>query len=309
MAVKKLCVLWWISVSSWAQNQTEASPYFKSYNDQIILSTYLIDTSNSFEIIGQSSGTPTRLKLNPNRRTQLGAQLSYRFVDISGGFSPKFFEENKDNSGSKLFSFNTRFYAQKWMQSFLFIYQKGFYISNNEREVGFPKFASTKIGGTTSYVFNDRFSIRTLANQKQWQTKSAGSFIPSLSFYYTNLDLNDASNNPHSDIYTLSLAPSYYYNFAINHKFLIGLGLAAGVGLNWIDHDCSALYEFSSNLKIGYNTDRFFTYLTGNSINFIQNEQADIRLNDQVSTVKFALGYRFDPPEKLKTFFDHLNKN
>ncbi|MBS7787575.1 DUF4421 family protein [Flavobacterium sp. CYK-55] len=308
MAVKKFCVLCCISISTWAQNPTQASPYFKSYNDQIILSTYLIDTSNSFEIIDQSSGTPVRLNLNPNRRTQLGAQLSYRFVDISGGISPKFFEVNKDNSGSKFFSINTRLYVQKWMQSFLYIYQRGFYVSYTDREIGFPELASTKIGGSTSYVFNDKFSIRTLANQKQWQTKSAGSFIPSISFYYTNLDLNDDSNNPHSDIYTLSLAPSYYHNLAISQRFLIGLGLAAGAGLTWIDRDCYPLYEFSSNLKIGYNTDRFFTYLTGNSINFIQNEQANVRLNDQVSTVKFALGYRFDPPEKLKTFFDHLNK-
>ena len=50
-------------------------------------------------------------------------------MDFGYGFSPGFFDVNKDNSDSKLFSLNTRFYLKKWMQSVVFINQKGFYVS------------------------------------------------------------------------------------------------------------------------------------------------------------------------------------
>lgn len=291
-----------------AQKDSLQNPYFKSYDDKVTASTYYLDTSNNFQIGFDFEGQKKYLDLNPNRREQLGVSLSYKFIDVSFGFAPKFFDVNKDNSNSKLFSFNTRFYYKKWMQSFTFINQKGFYAIDDEVSVDFPRMRSTKIGGTTSYIFNDKFSYKTLVNQNEWQTKSSGSFIPTFSFYYTNLNLNNEPNSSNADIYVFSLAPSYFYNFVISDRVLIGTGIAFGAGINDIDGDVSALYQLDLNLKLAYNTDRFFAYASLNTLNFLQSDTAEARLNDNISTLKFSIGYRFDPPNKVKEVYEKVNQ-
>jgi hypothetical protein len=291
-----------------AQKDSLQNSYFKSYNDKITTSIYYLDTSNNFQIGFDSDGQKKYIDLIPNRQEQIGISLNYKFIDVTLGFAPKFFDVNKDNSNSKLFSFNTRFYYKKWMQSFTFINQKGFYASEENISVDFPRMRSTKIGGTTSYIFNENFSFKALINQNEWQTKSSGSFIPSFSFYYTNLNLNNEPNSSNGDVYVFSLAPSYFYNFVISDRVLIGAGIAAGAGINDIDGDTSALYELDLNLKLGYNTDRFFAFASLNTLNFIQNDKAATRLNDNISTVRFSVGYRFDTPDKVKEIYEKVNE-
>src|SRR5574343_78528 len=221
-----------------AQNDSLSTPFFKFYDEKVTSSLYFIDTSNSFEFL----------------------------FDFGG--------ENKDNSGSKLFTISTRFYHKKWMQSLTFINQKGFYVEDDVT-VFLPRLRTTKIGGTTSYVFNDKFSFKTIANQKEWQIKSAGSFIPNFSFYYTNFDLNNGSGGEHSDVYLATLSP---------------------------------LYEVTGSFKIGYNVDSFFSFINLNFTDFVQDTDAKIRLNDNFSTFKFTLGYRFNPPKKVKELYEKVNK-
>ncbi|WP_029271245.1 DUF4421 family protein [Flavobacterium sp. KJJ] len=309
MDLKLIYIVFFASVfGCFAQKDSLQNPYFKSYDDKVTVSSYYLDTSNNFQIGFTTNGQKNYIDLIPNRQEQLGLSLGYKFVDISFGFSPKFFDVNKDNSDSKLFSFNTRFYHKKWMQSFTFINQKGFYASEESVQVPFPRMRTTKIGGTTSYVFNDNFSYKTLVNQNEWQTKSSGSFIPNFSFYYTNLNLNNEPNSSNGDFYVFSLAPSYFYNFVISDRILIGTGIAFGAGINDIDGDVSALYQLDLNLKLAYNTDRFFAFASLNTINFIQKESAKDRLNDNISTVKLSIGYRFDPPNKVKEVYEKVNE-
>jgi len=309
MGVKKPNIIAFFTViSAWSQNDTIKSAHFKTYEESIISSLYYLDTSNSFEIIYNANNTINYLNLEPNKRAQIGANVSYKLIDISYGFSPSFLTENKDNSGSKHYTISTRFYLKKWMQSFTFINQTGFYISEGATETAFPKMRTTKIGGTTSYVFNDTFSFKTLANQKEWQTTSAGSFIPNFSIYYTNIDLNSPTAGTHSDIFIFSLAPSYFYNWVIHEKLLLSAGLSAGYGLNSVDGDVYGIAEVSSNFKIGYNTDTFFTFINYNFSKFNQNTNTQIRLNDAINTFKFTLGYRFKAPKKLTQLYDKANK-
>ena len=160
-----------------AQNDSLRNPYFKSYNDKITGSVYYLDTSNSFQIASGPQDSQTFLNLTPNRREQIGFNLNYKIIDVSVGFAPKFLSQNKGDSHSKHFNFNTRFYYKKWMQSFTFINQKGFYISDDNIMAQLPDMRTTKIGGSTAYVFNPKFSFKTLVSQNEWQTKSSGSFI------------------------------------------------------------------------------------------------------------------------------------
>ncbi len=290
-----------------AQNDSLRNPYFKSYNDKITASVYYLDTSNSFQIASDNPETKMYVNLIPNRREQIGFNLNYKIIDVGFGFAPKFLSQNKGDSHSKHFNFNTRFYLKKWMQSFTYINQKGFYIKDDNITAQLPSMRTMKIGGSTAYVFNDKFSFKTLVSQNEWQTKSSGSFIPTFSFYYTNLDLNTPDSSP-GDIYVFTLAPSYFYNFVISDRVLIGAGLALGAGLNLIDKDSSALYQADFNLKLAYNKDRFFAFATLNTISFAQDDKIDPRLNDNIVTLKLSAGYRFDPPKKVKEAYDKVNE-
>jgi len=309
MVIKSAIVLFFVGiVNSFAQKDSLQNRHFTTYDDNVISSIYYIDASNNFEVKFDDQGDFNHLDLKPNKRAQIGINLSYKFIDISYGFSPNFFTENKDNKGSKLFNLSTRFYYKKWMQSLSFINQKGFYITNGENEIAFPRLRTTKFGGTTSYIFNDKFSFKTIANQKEWQTKSAGSFIPNLSIYFTNFDLNDGNPNTKSDTFIVSLAPSYFYNCVINNHFLLSGGMSVGAGFNSVDSDFSAIYEWSASLKVGYNSDSFFTFINLNYIDFVQNSEATLRLNDEIQTLKFTAGYRFNPPKKVKEYYDKGTK-
>jgi hypothetical protein len=309
MGVNKPNIIMFFSfISAWSQNDTIQYSHFKTYNETITTSLYYLDTSNSFEIIYNANNTTNYLNFEPNKRAQVGVNLSYRIIDLSVGFSPSFLAENKDNSNSKHFTLSTRLYLKKWMQSLTFINQTGFYISEAITETEFPRMRTTKIGGTTSYIFNDKFSFKTLANQKEWQTISAGSFIPNFSVYYTNIDLNTPEAGNQSDIFIFSLAPSYFYNLVLQEKVLLSAGVSAGYGLNSVDGDTYGIFELSSNFKIGYNTDTFFTFINYNYSKFTQNAKAQIRLNDEINTIKFTLGYRFKAPKKLNQLYDKANK-
>lgn len=293
----------------YAQENAISNPHFKSYDDNVIASLYYLDVSNNFQFVTtNSSGDKTTLDLIPNRREQIGVSVSYKFADISYGFSPHFFDVNKDNNGSKLFNISTRFIAKQWMQTLTFINQKGFYVNNGTTTLPFKDLRSTKIGGVTSYIFNPSFSFKTIANQKQWQTKSSGSFIPNFAFFYTNLDLNDGSPDTKSNIFEMTVSPSYYYNFVINNKVLISAGLAIGGGISNIDSDISGIFESNASLKMGYNTDSFFSFLNVNYFAFVQNREAKIQLNDNVSTLNVTVGYRFDPPKKVKEVFESVHQ-
>jgi hypothetical protein len=106
----------------------------------------------------------------------------------------------------------------------------------------------------------------------------------------------------------MTLSPSYYYNFVINNRFLISAGLGIGGGISNIDSDISGILESNASLKTGYNTDSFYAFLNVNYFAFVQNSSARVQLNDNVSTLNFTVGYRFDPPKKVKAVFEKVHQ-
>ena len=163
MCLKLIYTTFFTSIfGCFAQSDSLRNPYFKSYNDKITASVYYLDTSNSFQIASDNPETKMYVNLIPNRREQIGFNLNYKIIDVGFGFAPKFLSQNKGDSHSKHFNFNTRFYLKKWMQSFTYINQKGFYIKDDNITAQLPSMRTMKIGGSTAYVFNDKFSFKTI---------------------------------------------------------------------------------------------------------------------------------------------------
>jgi len=291
------------STETTAQNDT-LKPHFISYNDKITVGMTYQNSSNSFTIIHETDSETKKVAFTPNTKERISFDLSYKFIDVSIGYAPKFLQKEDAKYDSKNFNLGFRFNYKNWYQSLTFIEQRGFFVSYDDLErMYLPYLKSQKIGGKTSYVFNDNFSYKTVFNQYQWQKKSSGSFVANFSLYYTNLSLNEEFTLANANVYSITLAPAYYYNWVINQNFLISIGLIIGAGANIEKKQTTAIYEFSSTFKLGYNRDAYFFYLDTNGTSFLQ-EAKNVQFDDSFVSARLVVGYRFDPPRGIKKAYD-----
>ena len=288
-----------------AQEDSLANPYFRKFDDNITTRLSLTTASNSFSLFDKE--TNTNYDIVPNDRERLGIAVSYRSVAFSFGYAPNFLAINKDNADSKLVTFNFRSFYKKWTQSFDFYKQNGFYLESPGIKVPLNDVKTLKIGGQTTYSFNPNFSFRAYTMQTEWQQKSAGTFAPTLSLYYTKLRFRISDFDESGEIYTVAISPAYHYNFIIRKHFFASLGALPGIGMQY-ESKSTVLYQMELNVALGYNSDTFFGGITSNGKYFTTNAETDIQWSDSVSYGEIYFGYRFDPPRKLTNITDKVNQ-
>ncbi len=148
------------SLSSYSQDEIVTFP------DYFTLRLGVSESYNSFEIYDKFEGN--RFLISPNQKIITTLSFLFRSVEIDLGFAPSFLNSNDDDvkGKTKLFALNLRSYLGNWMQSFDFYNTKGFYIANGSLDISegetitLPNLKVFKIGGSTSYVFNDKFFIQ-----------------------------------------------------------------------------------------------------------------------------------------------------
>ncbi|RZJ74848.1 MAG: DUF4421 domain-containing protein [Flavobacterium sp.] len=281
------------------------------FNDKLTVQLFSLNTSNSF-VLNYNDESVTSVNVEPNYKTTLGVSVQYDIISFSFGFAPSFLAENKDNKGSKMVSFSVNAFPGKWMQHFDFYYQKGFTLDSGDASIYLPGLKSFKVGGSSAYLFNREFSGKAIMLQNAKQIRSAGSFAPTLSYYYTRLS-GDGEDIKDSVYFTdFALSPAYYYNFVIAKDFMISAGLSVGAGVTLSnDYSPEALYQGSGMLTLGYNTTRFFAGI--NSRAFVSSHDADgTGMDDNIAYHTIFAGYRFDAPSLLvkeKEKFEKKIKN
>jgi len=307
LAVKHCIGLFLIGIlSGFAQEDSTRVRRFKPFADNITTKLSVNTTSNSFVL---NDVVNNRLyNIVPNDRERIDLSVAYRAIAFSVGFAPNFLATNKDNSDSKLFNLNFRGFHKQWTQSFDLFVQQGFYLETDNASVVLPEMKTFKIGGQTSYVLNKDFSFRAMSAQSEWQQKSAGSLIPTLSLYYTKLRFKIADFDETGHIYTAALSPAYYYNFVVRKNFFISLGVAPGIGIEYVDSDTSALYQIEMTAALGYNSDTFFAGINSNVNSFNSNTGSDVQWGDNIARGEIYIGYRFKPPKKLTEITDKINE-
>ncbi|MGB3145261.1 MAG: DUF4421 family protein, partial [Maribacter sp.] len=164
-----LCLLWGTLYS-------QDSPYIQTFPDKLTFRLGLQTTSNSFKL--RDKETRELVEFIPNDKSYLGLSVQFRSIGLDIGYAPNFLAENKDNDDSKLITLNFRMFFDHVMQTVDFYKQKGFFVRNQDFTLPIEDLTTTKIGGSTSYIFNEDFSFRAIGFQNEWQKKSAGSFIP-----------------------------------------------------------------------------------------------------------------------------------
>lgn len=287
-----------------SQTDSLSNSYYREFNDKISVQLFGLNNSNSFTI--DYADENLNIDLIPNQKTTIGISAKYKFIALSFGFAPHFFAENKDNKGSKMFSFNTDFILKRFVQHFYFYYQKGIYGNySNGFQIYFENLKTTKVGGRTSYIFNKNFSYNALNFQNAQQVKSVGTFAASINYYYTLLDGNSQSNlDGKFSSFNFSVGPTYIYNWNITKKIILAPEIYFGFGASRYkddeDKDWVSLIEGNLNLTLGYNSDHFYGGLKSKSIAFNYKTDNNVNFGDRITFLNVFLGYRFDAPRFLR---------
>ncbi|KOS07156.1 hypothetical protein AM493_14735 [Flavobacterium akiainvivens] len=312
MGIKRFIAALFASVGGYAQTDSLENAYYKTFDNMLATQVYTLSTSNTFSLYYPQENLT--VDLVPNSRTTLGAAVQYNIISLSLGFAPSFFDDNKDNHSakSKMTNFSFGFFPGRFMQHFDFVYQKGLSLQVDGGELYLPQMKSLKIGGSTAYMFNRNFSFRATSFQNAKQLKSAGTFAPTLSYYYTELN---SKKQPEigGKIYfvDVAVAPAYYYNWVIAKDFLLSGGMALGAGFTTTVDDnttTSLLINGSLHLAAGYNGKRFFCGFNSRAMFFTHNSGSSVEMNDVTGYGTLFAGYRFDEPTLLKKQREKIEK-
>jgi len=297
-----------------------SNDYITTYDNYIKLRLGFSNSFNSFHI--KDGADHLDFTLSPNQRLRSTFTFIYKFIEIDLGYTPEFIRFNKDDAAkgkTKFYNLGTRFYLGKWMQDIQYTKTKGYYVDKDDigvtENILFPNFAVQKIGGSTSYIFNPNFSFRAIFSQSEWQKKSAGSFVPSLSYYYTQLK----NANPSKDnIIDVAIGPAYYYNWVVHQNFLVSAGGYGGVGYNhtktkYSDGTPDEVIDGMSlqtqlRFTIGYNSKKFYAGATASLNSFYYDTDPKVHVQDQQQFFEVYVAYRFKGPDKVNKFLDDTPK-
>lgn len=287
------------------------SHYKETFPDKITLRLSLQTTSNNFTL--RDKITRSKTEFIPNDKSYLGLSVLFRFLEVDFGYAPNFLSENKDNGDSKLITFNIRTFFGQYMQTVDIYKQKGFFIRTSDLTLPINDLKTFKIGGTSSYIFNSDFSFRAIGFQNEWQKESVGSFIPSISYYYTKFKLEDPIiENQLEHSFKLAIGPGYYYNWVFDENYLVSSGATGGLGFNLSKSQgvtsFNGLAQLVFRLTGGYNSESFFSGVNINTQLLTHTSADNFILDDSISFLEFYVGYRFDAPKKWIAKADEISR-
>jgi hypothetical protein len=277
--------------------------------------------------------------IRPNSRMSTNIFLNFRFIGVSLGITPSFLPGNNDDDlkgKSSSFSLGTHLSYRQWFQYLAYGRVKGFFLHNtddyiDEWEQGvdeyilFPELVLNEFRGHTGYRFNPRYSLKSTRNQSERQLKSAGSFLPVLSYRYYIIDnkvkLTGQNSSQRSDNLEMILSVGYYYNLVLKQKFYISLGLSPGAGFihTWLltrlpeGEDRESYTNFilrgEGQLALGYNSERFYAggQAIGSWAKFDQAVSSSVIVDNRINYQIFA-GYRFVAPGFLNKTADRAER-
>lgn len=269
-----------------------------SFKDKLLVKTSFDKQSESF-FIDDSVNTPFIVDANNDFKIRLSA--NYQVFGLSVALSP--------NSDSKFRNINLNLFLDHWFQTFEYSNLQGFFKQLSTTNTGNkPQLKKTSWSGSTAYTFNPNFSLKHLISLNEWQRKSAGSFIPTLKYGYTDLYIVTENTSYTQNSLNIALAPSYAYTQVIKNNFFVMLDVAPAIGLRLINEDAAnsktktAFMTRSLDLKLqfGYTSEKISA---GAIFNFDSTQSRKEEQRNFVNDKNFAslyFGYRFDPPEFLK---------
>jgi len=322
-------ILFMLPVIAKAQLEEDYSSnsYFAKMNNTLNLRLDLDNDVRSFEY----KGIDEDYSIEPNTNLRMGVAINYRFISLKIGFSPKFLQSDDSElkGNTNIFKLSLNIFFKDILQNFDYNQVKGYYVSGfvdpilgntqgNDDYIILPDLKTLSITGNTYYRFNENYSYKAIVNQNEIQTRSAGSFIPSL--YYGYFEITDQTTPQDIKSFFVLLNAGYYYTFVINKSWYSNLGLSAGLGPEFnklvtrVGEDLPTVTTRHNNLAVnistqiglGYNAKRFYGGTTLNGSATSRDEQSVIRFNSVRGYFKIFVGYRFDAPKSFERGMDWI---
>lgn len=302
------------------------------YSEKIMIRTNL-STQNDAQILHNKDDS--NLDLETNNSYKLFFSIDYKFIGFSYGFYPHFFNGNNDDESkgkSKFSEYNFRFFLGKWIQTVDYSKIRGYYVENTgdflpdwnpntDPYMQFPNLKTIKYGMSTSYVFNPKYSPKSVTSFTEWQKESAGSFIPTLIYDYKKFSVQTDLLSSSQNEYDISLGAGYFYNFIIRNHFYIAPNATitmgtkitnsqstdTDTGIQTNGHDNYLTMGWIGGVKMGYNSEKI---LFGASFNFDESwyneSKTSIVSNNKVYGFLY-FGYRFDAPKFISKPVNKVN--
>lgn len=296
--------------------------YFESMREKLSVKFELDNDIESFEY--NDALAKYSVKPNTSVRTLFG--FNYRFLSFKIGFSPKFLApEDFDEKGeTKVFKLSFELFLKNWVQTFEYSDVKGYYVEEIDDDNGLPVDESFTvlpgmktqlIRGKTWYKFNKNLSMKAIINQVEIQRKSAGSFVPSLTYEF--FKLSDPNSHSKTQSINFIFNANYIHSFVINRKWYANLGAAPGLGVgfnqlteeafNVVTKSNDLIANINSFVKLGYNSRNFYAGISYEIDVTSPGEESVLKYNSVRSIFNLSVGYRFNPPKFLKESFDWVS--
>lgn len=313
-----------------------------------IFNEYIIDHKTRFNVKLEVSNDITtytlteggkNIDLKPNLNLRYAVVFSYKFLSVRIGIRPKISDENKENKGgSDTFRFRLQLLFDKWNHVLEYNIDKGYYVANtsdfafldNNRRIQYPEMTSNFLFGNSSYKFNKNYSMRAFQSQTEIQIKSAGSFMPGISYALYNLKGTDVyidtnGDRINRDFYTefsgvnFALSLGYYYTFVFKKYWFANAFGVPSIGIDYFttknntpigsnkNSYTQTFLAFNYGLGGGYNGDKIFF---GAEIkNRLTNEKLTsqtINITPEQNHFSVYFGYRFKAPKPITAPVDYM---
>ena len=243
-------ILFLFSVNAFAQDTAIVeNGYYKVYPHKFIVRLYL---SSKFAPFTISSSNKQDLNYKTNSKLNLGAGFTYRALTLNLSYGFNFLNPDKGRGDTKGLDLQMHIYARKWAADIIGAFLRGYYLNPKDYNgLGLsdyykrPDFHRNIVGISLYRVHNsDRFSYRAAFNQKDWQTKSAGSLLYGGETHYGIVKADSAlvpsaagSNYLQANINKInffSIGPGigYAYTLVLSKHFFITGSAVASINLN-----------------------------------------------------------------------------
>lgn len=313
------------------KKSTIDTAYIKDISDKMIIK-FNRDSKIDYYTV-KTLSTPT-VSVLPNNLQNYSFGFDYKFIGLTIAL-PKSWHESADQNYMKgkttSLNFNLSLFFNKWMQTLNYKVIKGYYVP----ESGFfvpnwqdgvtpylqlPNLKTQKIGGSTSYIFNaSKFSYRSFSQQTQIQKKSAGSFIPTLSYEYSQLTdkVDGFSEQSYKKNLSFSVFLGYQYNLVIAKRLTFSGGVFPGIGLGYVQsfepdsppkrNNWENKTALNLNANLNYRWRNLFFGIQFASLNTYVNEH-ESKVNNTINYENIYIGYQFDAPKALQKSVNWLEK-
>lgn len=302
------------------------SNYIESYFNDFIVNLYSVEKTHSLDLSDLSN--PYRLQYLPNGHFNVGVGVNFRSFGLSLATKIPFLQNNESKYGvTKRFGIQSYIYTNKYSIDLLTSYSKGYYLKNSiqhlnsfakVREYQRPDIASTNIGLSVNYIFNNqKFSYKAAFSDTERQKRNAGSLIAggSIISYRTKADsafvprgidekyFQKSRDINKSAVLAFNVNGGYAYSLVFLRNGIVTMSYIVGTGIQDNKYDKTSQpetnnwrlsFNHTGRFGIGYRFKRYFARASFiRSTQFTSLKYNELRITNGTDFIQLSLGKRF----------------